>query len=356
MDVSHGRAGKDANTILAPIHAFDPALGCDAATFQPCSDRALANHKATVDSFRTYSINKGAGRGKAAAVGRYIEDVYYGGNPWYLTTLAAAEQLYDAVYVWKQAGSVAVTDTSLAFFRDLVPGAAVGTYSRGSSAFAAIVDAVSDYADGFVAVAAAYTATNGSLAEQYSRDDGRPLSARDLTWSYAALLTAAARRAGVVPPSWSAGSAPSLPQTCLATSAAGSYAPATVTSFPPSQTPVTGTPTTSAPACKTATAVAVTFRAMARTAYGQTIKMVGSADALGGWDTGRAVALDASEYAPASPVWKATVTLAAGDVVQYKYINVGPDGRLVWERGPDHTYAVPRSCATTVPRSDKWQS
>jgi glucoamylase len=77
-----GRSAKDANVILGSIHSFDPALGCDAATFQPCSDRALASHKVVVDSFRSlYSINSGISAGSAVAVGRYPEDTYYNGNP-----------------------------------------------------------------------------------------------------------------------------------------------------------------------------------------------------------------------------------------------------------------------------------
>ena len=36
--------------------------------------------------------------------------------------------------------------------------------------------------------------TNGSMAEQFSKHDGFQLSARDLTWSYASLLTANMRR------------------------------------------------------------------------------------------------------------------------------------------------------------------
>ncbi|GJN74336.1 glucoamylase precursor [Purpureocillium lilacinum] len=373
INVNNGRAGKDANTILASIHSFDPKLGCDAATFQPCSDRALSNHKATVDSFRTYKINSGLGKGKAAAVGRYIEDVYYNGNPWYLATLAAAEQLYDALYVWKQAGSVAVTDTSLAFFQDLVPGAAKGTYASGSATFTSIVDAVSAYADGFVNIVATYAAANGSLAEQFSKDDGHPMSARDLTWSYAAFLTAAARRAGVVPPSWANDKATSVPGTCSATSVVGSYSSATATSFPPSQTPSTGVPptsvttsTTGSPSsstttstttssCQAATSVAVTFKELVTTKYGQTIKIVGNTGALGNWDTSKAVALEASEYTSSNPLWKGTVTLPAGQVIEYKYINVNTDGSVTWEKDPNHTYTVPKSCATSATQSDKWQ-
>lgn len=76
-----GRSGKDANSVLASIHTFDAAAGCDAATFQPCSDKALANLKAYVDTFRSiYTLNKGIPSYAAVATGRYSEDVYFGGN------------------------------------------------------------------------------------------------------------------------------------------------------------------------------------------------------------------------------------------------------------------------------------
>lgn len=77
------RNGRDANSILGSIHTFDPAAACDDVTFQPCSSRALANHKEVTDSFRPiYGINTGIPEGAAVAVGRYTEDVYMGGNPW----------------------------------------------------------------------------------------------------------------------------------------------------------------------------------------------------------------------------------------------------------------------------------
>lgn len=83
INTNNGRTGKDANSILGSIHTFDPAAGCDDSTFQPCSARALANHKAVTDSFRSiYTINSGIAQGQAVAVGRYAEDSYYNGNPW----------------------------------------------------------------------------------------------------------------------------------------------------------------------------------------------------------------------------------------------------------------------------------
>jgi len=82
INVNNGRSAKDSNVIVSSIQTFDPALGCDAATFQPCSDRALASHKVVVDSFRSiYGINSGISADSAIAVGRYPEDSYYNGNP-----------------------------------------------------------------------------------------------------------------------------------------------------------------------------------------------------------------------------------------------------------------------------------
>ena len=105
-----------------------------------CSDRALANHKVVTDSFRSiYSINSGIAEGTAVAVGRYPEDSYQGGNPWYLNTLAAAEQLYDALYTWNKQGYITVTATSLAFFRDFSSSVTAGTQAPSLDRHLAVV-------------------------------------------------------------------------------------------------------------------------------------------------------------------------------------------------------------------------
>ncbi|KAJ0304141.1 hypothetical protein COL516b_006031 [Colletotrichum fioriniae] len=360
----NGRSGRDANVILASIHNFDPAAACDAATFQPCSDKALASHKVVVDSFRSiYAINNGIAQSAAVAVGRYPEDSYYNGNPWYLNTLAAAEQLYDALYVWKQQGSITVTQTSLAFFRDRDGSVAPGTYASGSSTYNSLINTVSAYADGFMNVVATYAQSNGSLAEQFSRSNGQPLSADDLTWSYAAFLTAAQRRANVIPKGW-VGSATSVPGTCQATSIAGSYSSATATSFPANQTPgggggsPTGTTTGATPTatgCPIASSVLVTFNARVVTQFGQTIKLVGSTAALGSWNPSNAIALSASGYTSANPIWSVTIELPAGTTFQYKYINVASGGAVTWESDPNRSYTVPSTCSSTATKSDTWQ-
>lgn len=219
-----GRSGKDANTALASVHNFDPAAGCDPVTFQPCSDKALSSLKVYVDAFRSvYSINAGIASNAAVATGRYTEDVYYNGNvsyphnflrwfssdtlfpkPWYLTTTVVAEQLYDALIVWNQQGSLNVTDVSLAFFRQFSPSVAVGTYDKTTATYTTLTTAVKNFADGFIAVVARYTPADGSLSEQYIRNTGVPTSATHLTWSYSAILAAFAARDGVTPASWGA--------------------------------------------------------------------------------------------------------------------------------------------------------
>ncbi|KUI67829.1 Glucoamylase [Cytospora mali] len=369
INENNGRTGKDANTLLASISIFDPTAGCDSATFQPCSDKALANHKVVTDSFRSvYNLNSNIAEGTAVAVGRYPEDVYYNGNPWYLCTLAAAEQLYDSLIVWESQGYIEVTSTSLAFFKDFDSSITAGTYESSSTTYTTIYDAVETYAEGYMNIVATYAASNGSLSEEFDKSTGKPLSAYDLTWSYAAFLSAANRRAGIVPSSWGASSGDAVPGTCSATSVAGSYSTATSTSFPSSQTPQTGYSTTTASAtttssktststsCATATSVTVTFDEIVTTSYGETIKIIGGVSALGNWDTGDAVALSAGSYTSSNPLWTVSIKLSPGTVVEYKYINVASDGSVTWEADPNHTITVPASCATATTVSNTWQS
>jgi len=305
------------------------------------------------DSFRSiYALNTGLAEGTAVAVGRYPEDVYQGGNPWYLCTLAAAELLYDAVYQWNKIGSITIDSTSLSFFQDIYSSAATGTYASGSSTFSSIVSAVNTYADGYFSIVEKYTPTDGSLAEQFSKTDGSPLSASDLTWSFASLLTAAARRGSSVPASWGESDAASVPSVCEATSAIGPYATATNTTWPGSPT------TTTTGSCSaTPTAVSVTFEEIVTTEIGQDVYLSGSIDQLGSWETNDAVALSADEYTSADHLWFVNLSLPAGTTFQYKYIIKQSDGSITWEADPNHSYTVPALCGvTTATLDDEWQS
>lgn len=364
INTNDGRTGKDVNSILMSIHNFDPAATCDDRTFQPCSSRALANHKEVTDSFRSiYGINSGIAQGQAVAIGRYSEDVYQNGNPWYLATTAAAEQLYDALYQWGKVGSITVDSVSAAFFQDLLPGTNSGTYTSDSATFTSLTTAVKTYADGFMSIVQKYTPSDGALAEQYSKVDGNPLSAEDLTWSYAALLTANDRRNGKVPASWLTAGANELPSQCLASSATGTYSSVTATSFPTgtSATTVTttraGTTTTSSTSCPTTTAVVVTFNEIATTLYGENVFITGSVSQLGDWDTdsGSRIALSADKYSNDKNLWYVDLTFAVGASFEYKYYRVGDDGHITWESDPNRSYTVPETCETSAVVNDTWR-
>ncbi|KAH8081990.1 glucoamylase [Cristinia sonorae] len=306
-----GRSGIDSNSVLASIHTFDVNAGCDATTFQPCSDKALANLKVYVDSFRSiYGINNGIAPNAAVATGRYPEDVYFGGHPWYLSTFAVAEQLYDALIVWNKQGSLTVTSISLPFFQQFSSDIAPGTYAAGSSQFNSLTSAIRNFADGFIAVNAKYTPSNGALDEQYDRNTGKPTSAVDLTWSYASALTVFSARKGVASPSWG-GAGVKVPSTC-------------------------------------ATTVPVTFNVQATTQLGEDIFLVGSVPALQNWSTDKALLLSAANY----PTWSITVNLPANSAVQYKFIRKF-NGQVTWESDPNRQVNVPAS--GTFTENDTWR-
>ena len=98
-----------------------------------------------------------------------------------------------------------MTTTSLAFFQQFSSSIATGTYSSTTPQYTRLTRAIKTFSDGFVEIAANYTPSNGGLAEQFDKDTGSPLSAADLTWSYASVLTAGNSRAGIVPAGWGAG-------------------------------------------------------------------------------------------------------------------------------------------------------
>ncbi|KAG0703765.1 glycoside hydrolase family 15 protein [Suillus ampliporus] len=310
-----GRSGRDANTVLTSIHIFDVEAGCDGVTFQPCSDVALSNLKVYVDSFREiYGINAGIPANQAVATGRYPEDVYQGGNPWYLASFAVAEQLYDALIVWSNEGSLTVTDVSFPFFQQFDSSITPGTYSSSTPTYSTLTTAIRSFADGFVAMAAKYTPSGGGLAEQYSRSDGTPTSAVDLTWSYASALTVFNARAGMTSASWGAAG--------LAVS----------------------------PTCSTSKAaiVPVVFNVNATTVPGQSIYLTGSVGALTDWNTTDAILMSSADY----PMWSTAVDLPANTQIQYKYINIA-NGDVTWESDPNNEFTTPMFGITTL--NDVWR-
>jgi glucoamylase len=189
------------------------------------------------------------------------------------------------------------------------------------------------------------------MAEQFTKADGTQTSARDLTWSYAALLTANSRRNAVVPAPWGQSLATSLPSACSPTSATGTYSSVVITSWPT----ISGYPGAPDTPCQIPTTVSVTFDVKATTVYGQDVKIVGSISQLGSWNPSNAVALSADKYTSDNPLWSGTVNLPAGQSFEYKFIRV-QNGAVTWESDPNRKYTVPTTCGVkSAVQSDVWR-
>nr|VWO97484.1 Yersiniabactin-iron ABC transporter permease ATP-binding protein YbtQ [Ganoderma boninense] len=90
------------------------------------------------------------------------------------------EQLYGALIAWEKPGSLAVTSTSLAFFRHFYSSVTTGTYDSCSSTYSSLASAVWAFADGILEINTEYTPFNGALSEQFDKSSGSSLSAAGL--------------------------------------------------------------------------------------------------------------------------------------------------------------------------------
>ena len=155
----HKTSDLDIAVVLIAIQTFD-------GRFQVPAGPVLHTLNALMDSFRSlYAVNSlradEAGRPLGVAIGRYPQDVYDGagfggGNPWFLSTLAAAE-----------------------FYCDLA------RISNGPSKKSFL-----DFAEAQFKRVMRHLDANGSMSEQFSRENGYERGARDLTWSYVSYITA----------------------------------------------------------------------------------------------------------------------------------------------------------------------
>ncbi len=137
----------DVSVILAVLHA-----GRDAGAHSVLDARVAATLTRIKGHFAgAYPLNRE--RGLPFAIGRYPGDRYFDGGAWYLCSFAAAEFEYRRAALLSDAAPIARGDAVLDAVRGLVP-------------------------------------ASGELSEQFHPATGAQLSARNLTWSYAALITA----------------------------------------------------------------------------------------------------------------------------------------------------------------------
>ncbi|KAF2157282.1 glycoside hydrolase family 15 protein [Myriangium duriaei CBS 260.36] len=198
---------KDVAVVLGVIHGYN-----NDGVFGYSNDEVLASMLSIATSFLSvYPIANitvdQTGGILGIPIGRYPEDVYdgygtepNGGNPWYLATAAMAEAFYRAVAELRTKGCVEVTNTSLPFFTYFAPSTQVQagvTYVPGSPEFDGLTNAVLGWGDAFMRRIKYHAPQGGHLPEEYNRNNGSAQGAADLTWSYAALITAALARGDV---------------------------------------------------------------------------------------------------------------------------------------------------------------
>ncbi len=166
----------DISVILGVLHA-----GRAQGAHSVLDPRAQATLTALEDLFAAeYPINRDRPSERGPAMGRYPNDAYFGGNPWYLATLAAAE-FYFRLAAALRSGASLTSNSENARFRQRL-----GDEDPAKAAF--------ERGDTFMRTVQAYIPPSGDLSEQFDRSTGAQVSAKQLAWSYAAFITAAASR------------------------------------------------------------------------------------------------------------------------------------------------------------------
>ncbi|KAK4615785.1 Alpha-amylase A type-3 [Fulvia fulva] len=102
--------------------------------------------------------------------------------------------------------------------------------------------------------------------------------------------------------------------------------------------------------------IAVTFNASVPS-WALTIRVVGSIPQLGSWSPAQGVTLTSSGSTTSGAVRSAIVNIPAGTTFQYKFVSVGSDGYVTWEKDPNRSFAVTSDCGrSTAVVSGSWQS
>ncbi|KZF26424.1 glycoside hydrolase family 15 protein [Xylona heveae TC161] len=193
---------KDIAVVLGVLHGY-----AGDGVYSYTNDQVLVSAYQIATSFldvfpiATSATKDANGNPLGIAVGRYPEDVYDGvstslGNPWYLATSAMAELLYRASIEFATSTSITVTTTSLPFWKYFAADVNVSTttYHIWDPQFYELLAALQGWGDAFLRRVKYHTPSNGHLTEEFNRVTGQPQGAADLTWSYAALLTASFAR------------------------------------------------------------------------------------------------------------------------------------------------------------------
>ncbi|MDF2529650.1 MAG: hypothetical protein K0Q57_530 [Gammaproteobacteria bacterium] len=172
--------------------------------FAPDSDKVLSTAFFTRALFDDlYFIN--LQNPNAPMLGRYLNDKYDGnqfsyGNPWFIATDALAQYYYTVAAKLATKGKLSITAYNIYFYRQIAPefnfrpGLTINQADNPQEFEALRQDLIME-GDALLNISKYYSDCYGEndclhLSEQVDRVNGEQVSAKDLTWSYASILTA----------------------------------------------------------------------------------------------------------------------------------------------------------------------
>jgi glucoamylase len=142
-----------------------------------------------LDNF-TFNANRRLGPG----IGRGPGDDYYGGNAFFLITAGFAEHDFRIASRLTHDNGIFIADNERLHILRHVLGQDVKKATRFRLPNQILAGSFAREGDAFLETMLDVIPADGSLAEQFSKLDGSPVSARDLSWSYASVLTAILQR------------------------------------------------------------------------------------------------------------------------------------------------------------------
>jgi len=184
IDVEQGNNDKwlDISVIFAVIHAARLS-----GAHSVLDVKVQATVTALEELFEAdYGINQRRPDDHGPAFGRYKNDAYYSGGAYFFSTLAAAEFYFRLAIALQKGGTLDITSENARFCARL--GVTKGSPRQTQ------VNAARMRGNAILRMVQAYTPESGDLSEQFDQKTGEQTSAKHLTWSYGAFITAYAQR------------------------------------------------------------------------------------------------------------------------------------------------------------------
>lgn len=189
---ARNKSHLDVAVILGVLHSEIPNLD-----FSVSDPRVFATYLSLKKAFSSiYSINKE--KALNTSFGRYPEDTYDGyvttgrGNPWVLSTAGAAEYLYRLSLTYLKNQKIAIDFANVNYYSQVL-GLQLNqgqTISRNQPEFKKIISHLINEGDLYMLRILYHSNPDGSLSEQFNRENGYMQGAPNLTWSHASFLTA----------------------------------------------------------------------------------------------------------------------------------------------------------------------